>query len=93
MLTWNGLRSSALALFLTATIAAGVSVLGQGNGGGLSASTVNRLVLSPEILLILAALATPLLVLERVDKRAMIAVYCCPWSAPAPGRLRAPLCR
>ncbi len=72
-LTWSGIRSSALVLFVMASIAAGISVLGQGDGGGFSGSTVDTLVFSAEVLLILAALSTPLLVLERIDTTAMVA--------------------
>jgi hypothetical protein len=58
---WRGARTIPITLFALASLAAGVSVLGQGTGGGLTGQEVDVLVLSAEVLLVLAAVTTPLL--------------------------------
>lgn len=73
VLTWDGRRSIPLALFVASSLAAGVSVLGQGDGGGLSGSTVDALVLASDTLLVLAAISSPLLVVGRIGIRPFLA--------------------
>lgn len=72
-LTWTGRRSIPVALFALSSVAAGLSVLGQGDGGGLSGLTVDWLVTLAEILLVLAALTSPLVVRARVTSTSLIA--------------------
>lgn len=72
-LTWRGIRSVPIALFTLSSIAAGWSVLGQGDGGGLSGVAVDWLVISAEILLVLAAVSSPLLVARRPGLSSLIA--------------------
>lgn len=72
-LTWRGVRSIPVALFAFSSVAAGLSVLGQGDGGGLSGLTVDWLVISAEVLLVLAALSSPLVVGTRLTSASSIA--------------------
>jgi hypothetical protein len=69
---WRGARTIPIALFTLASVAAGVSVLGQGTGGGLTGQEVDALVLSAEVLLILAAVTTPLLLDRPPTKSGVI---------------------
>lgn len=72
-LTWRGVRSVPIALFALSSVAIGLSVLGQGEGGGLSGLSVDWLVVSGEVLLVLAAVSSPLIVGSRVSPASLIA--------------------
>ena len=72
-LSWRGMRSIPLAFFVFSSIAAGSSVLGQGDGGGLSGVNVDLLVLAAEVGLVLAAITSPLLVEKRLTPSSLIA--------------------
>lgn len=71
-LTWRGLRSVPIGLFVLSSVAASWGVLGQ-SGGGLSGSTVDLAVVSSEMLLVLAAVTSPLLIGEPLTAPALIA--------------------
>lgn len=70
---WRGLDSVPIALFVVASLAAGWSVLAQGDGGGISGSQADRLLLAAEVLLVLAAVTSPLLLRHRPTRAATIA--------------------
>ncbi len=72
-LTWRGYRSVPIALFVLSSLAAGSSVLAQGDGGGLSGSTVDTLVVTAEVFLLLAGLTSPLLAGGERSRPALIA--------------------
>ncbi len=71
--TWLGVRSVPLALFTVASFLATWSVLGQGSGGGLSAQSVDALIIGSETLLVLAGVTSPLLAPRRVTRGAVVA--------------------
>lgn len=58
---WRGLQTLPLGLFVVGTVMAGVAVLGQGSGGGLSGRQVDLFILAAEISLIAAGVTSPLL--------------------------------
>jgi hypothetical protein len=70
---WRGVRTIPIAFFSLASVAAGVSVLGQGTGGGLTGQQVDALVLIAEVLLILAAVTTPLLLARAPTTSGVVA--------------------
>lgn len=72
-LSWRGIRSLPIALFLGSSVAAGWSVLGQGQGGGLSGFAVDWLVMLAEVLLVLAAVTLPLTVGRRPTPASLMA--------------------
>lgn len=72
-LTWTGVRSLPIALFVAASAVASWAVLGQGSGGGLSGATIDIAIVVAEGLLILAAVTTPLLLTEKIGRSAVIA--------------------
>lgn len=73
VVTWSGARSLPVVLFVSASASATWSVLGQGQGGGLSGETVDTAVVLAEALLILAGVTAPLLVKGKVTKSAFAA--------------------
>ncbi len=70
---WRGLDSLPIGFFLMASLAAGCSVLAQGDGGGISGGQADRLLLAAEVLLMLAATTSPLLLRHRPTRTATIA--------------------
>lgn len=73
LVTWNGVRSIPVALFVTASALSTWSVLGQGTGGGLSGQAVDVSTVTAEALLILTGVTAPLLVAGRVTRSALLA--------------------
>ncbi len=73
LVTWAGVPSIPVALFVTASALATWGVLGQGTGGGLSGQTVDMSTVGAEALLILTGVTAPLLVTGRVTRSALIA--------------------
>lgn len=69
---WTDVRWIPVGLFIGASIAAGWSVLGQGQGGGLSGSSVDGLIVFAEVMLLLAALTSPLLMRRRLTRSSVI---------------------
>lgn len=69
---WRGLPTLPIGLFVTASATAGLAVLGQGTGGGLTGTQVDVLFIVAEVSLVLAALTTPLL-LKIAPTRAAVA--------------------
>lgn len=73
LLLWQGARWIPVGLFSLSSIAAGWSVLGQGDGGGLSGSAVDTLIVLAEITLLSAALTSPLLMGHRPTGSSLVA--------------------
>lgn len=71
--TWRGVRSTPVVLFVAASVAAAFSVLGQGSGGGVSGQTVDTSILVAEALWILSGVTSPLLITGKVPKGAWVA--------------------
>lgn len=71
--TWGGARSLPVAFFVVASSFATWSVLGQGDGGGLSGQAVDTAVVLAEAFLILTGVSAPLLVRGKATKSALIA--------------------
>lgn len=69
--TWRGVPTTPIGLFVLGSVAAGLTVVAQGSGGGLSGGQVDVLVLVAEISLILGGLTAPLL-LRVVPRRPAI---------------------
>ncbi|HUG32811.1 MAG TPA: hypothetical protein VMM14_07960 [Acidimicrobiia bacterium] len=74
-ISWRGVRSIPLALFVGSWVAAAWSVLGQGSGGGISVRSVDTSVIIAEALLILAGVTAPLLVSRRVTTTGLAAGF------------------
>lgn len=71
-LSVRGARSAPVVVFALSSTAAAWSVLAQGDGGGLSGATVDGLVLISEVLLVLAAFASPWLPGARPTRSSVI---------------------
>lgn len=65
VILWRGVQWAPVGLFAASSVAAGWSVLGQGDGGGLSGSSVDTLILLAEVTLLLAAITSPVLIGRR----------------------------
>lgn len=72
-ITWRGVRSIPIGLFIASWAIAAWSVLGQGVGGGLSGRSVDVSIVVAESLLILAGVSAPLLVLRGVGTPGLVA--------------------
>lgn len=70
--SWRGRETVPVAFFAASTLAATISQLGQGSGGGLSVSQVDGLVITAEMLLILAGLTSPLLLSQLPSPRSLL---------------------
>lgn len=70
---WRGLQTLPLGLFVVGTVMAGVAVLGQGSGGGLSGRQVDLFILAAEIALIVAGVTSPLLLRSAPRSGAIVA--------------------
>lgn len=70
---WRGLQTLPLGLFVVGTVIAGVAVLGQGSGGGLSGRQVDLFILAAEIALIVAGVTSPLLLRSAPRSGAIVA--------------------
>ncbi len=73
LLTWTGIRSIPVVLFVAASAIAGWSVVGQRMGGGIAGNWVDIAIIVAEGLLILAGVTTPLMVAGRTTRSAFLA--------------------
>lgn len=73
LLTWSGIRSIPVVLFVAASAIAGWSVIGQGTGGGIPGNWVDVAIVVSEALVIVAGVATPLMVAGRTTRWAFVA--------------------
>jgi hypothetical protein len=69
---WRGRRSWPVGMFVVASVTAGVSVIGQTEGSGLTGGQVDSLVWASELALVAAGLMTPLLLKHAPGKMAWV---------------------
>jgi hypothetical protein len=72
-MTWRGIGSIPIGLFILGSVAAGWSSLGQVVGSGLTGAQVDMLVLAAESLLVLSGATAPLLLGRPPTRSALIA--------------------
>lgn len=72
LIGWRGLRSLPVGLFVAAFVAAGLSVVTQTVGTGLTGGQMESLVWASEFALVTAGMATPLLLKRAPDRSAWV---------------------